>query len=104
MPNNVVQHSFDPEKWLQLGISGALAFILLIALFMFGRALSQARKAHSESDARWSSTVDKIANRQDETQKQTNTILSDLKDVMTRVEVKVDDRRHYDTERRKDRV
>lgn len=81
---------FEPEKWLQLGIAGALSFVLFAALVLFARALSEARKSHSESDTRWSQTVDRIATRYDETQKETNTIMRDLAKVMNRVEAKVD--------------
>ena len=72
---------FDPQNWLQLGIAGGALFVLLVTVYLNYR-----------THGSWQNTMDKIANRQDDTQKVTNTVLRDLASVMTRVEVKVDGR------------
>lgn len=71
--------AFDPQSWLQLGIAGGALLVLLITVWLNYRA-------HWS----WQATVDKIAERQDDTQKETNTVLRDLSSLMNRMDVKID--------------
>lgn len=75
-------NSFDPDKWLQLGIAGGTLFILLLVIILFIRTLGSSHK-------QWSATVDRIAERQDTTQKETNTVLRDLSGIMHEVKAEV---------------